>query len=236
MANEHKQELFWQGCNVSLLIILYSSLSFYYYPAPGPSFFNHRYTNTLELIYVFPLAVINDSLDSPSTIACHEEQRCIGNSRIIYCFRKLTPPQHIVGKGRERSEPKMQEKIWRNQSVSNSECVELPQILSPISTPSRVATSTPETRGNQKIKIIPLPGITPTYAAAAQRRQELLEKRATIARRYPRPLDLTRIPPSARNKLVSNKDRIDEKTRIALPESCKKLTAARKQSALLVGR
>ena len=43
ITSDYRQVFLWHGCNVSLLgynlIILYSSPSVYYYPAPGPSFF-----------------------------------------------------------------------------------------------------------------------------------------------------------------------------------------------------
>ena len=139
-----------------------------------------------------------------------------------------------------QTEAKMKENICRIQSVPDYDSDKtpyiLPAIISPITTPVRQKTPERAAHVVPEIKIIPLPDSTPTYAAAARRREQLQEKRAEIAKRDPRSFDLSRIPLSARNELLRNRDRIDEVTRVLLPEARRKPAATRKQCALLVKR
>ena len=65
ITGDYRQGLFFGVVNVSLLgynlIILYSSFSFFYYPAAGPSFFYLRYTNH---------NTTNQTRSLPSTLNC----------------------------------------------------------------------------------------------------------------------------------------------------------------------
>ena len=96
ISDEHRQGLLWQGCNASLLsynlVILYPSLSFLYYPAPGPSFFNHRYTIYLDA----PLTILSSGT-TPATDkegqAQHGENHYVRSSNPPLHRRRLSKPQ-----------------------------------------------------------------------------------------------------------------------------------------------
>ena len=123
ITSDYRRGFYWHKCNVSLLgynqIILYSSYSVSYYPAPGPSFFNTDIRQTKTLIKPF---------STDTTIVSLSEVDCTG-SDISALEDTLLRLQYQTHCKNSKSSPKLNNNIHDNASVIN--CLKEIQNLPP---------------------------------------------------------------------------------------------------------